>query len=173
MLRTPEALRAARCRQGERPPRTTRRTGTGRRSKGRRSYPPPDGSTGRRELPGHRRRRRKPMPSRRTTDRPPRPSSRRGCTRPLPKWRRRERARGARWLFSGDLIAATLCELYPAGRRSGNKYRFKGSWSGFDYACGLLRLPLLDGRKDFFRRAARLDLQDKVNRPGFAGDSII
>ena len=39
-------------------------------------------------------------------------------------------------------------------------------WSRFDYADGLLRLPILNGRKDLFRCSARLDFQKEVPVPG-------
>jgi hypothetical protein len=115
-LRIPE-VRSDACRRHEkRSPKTTRHTGTGRRSKGCRRCLPPHGLTERREFPDLRGSRRKPMPLRRTTDRLPRLPSSRDCTRPLPRWKRTGRARGAQGLFSGDSNADTFQGLYPANR---------------------------------------------------------
>jgi len=92
-------------------------------------------------------------------DRRPRRSSRRDCTRPLPKWKRTGRARGARGRFSGDSNEKTFRGLYLA---RGRQQLSTLLWSRFRHADGLLRLPILNGRKDLLRCSTRLDLQEKV-----------
>jgi hypothetical protein len=109
-LRIPEVRSAARRHQGKRSPERTRYTGTGRRNKGCRSYPPRHDLTEWREPPDLRRSRRKPMPFRRKTDRLQLLSSSRDGTRPLPKWKRTGRARGAQGRFSEDSNAGTFID---------------------------------------------------------------
>ena len=52
--------------------------------------------------------------------------------------------------------------LFLSSHRYAGTLSAEDLWGGFDYAYGLLRFPVLYGRKDLFRRAARLDLQEEV-----------
>jgi len=77
----------------------------------------------------------------------------------------RKSPRSARAIF-GRFEPSNISRIISCRPLSGNNYRFTGLWSRFDPTDDLLRLPVLNGRKNLFRGTARLDLQEEVPVPG-------